>query len=88
MTSQVFVIPGIEKSVLILFEILEGMLYFFPARCDKEGNTRRTTGGHLMTKREESAKNEFNTEDAKLTGQREKLYPGSVCRAAVLLGKY
>lgn len=57
----------IEKLVLTLFEMLEGMLYFFPARCDKEGSTRRTAGSHLVTRREESTKNEFNTEEARLT---------------------
>lgn len=35
--------------------------------CDKEGNTSRPAGSHLVTLRIEAPKNEFNSEEAKLT---------------------
>lgn len=64
--SRVLGTPVKEKFVLILLEILEGML-LFPGRCDKEGSTPRPAGHRLTTIKEESTKNEFNTEEARLT---------------------
>lgn len=62
-----FGIPLVEKFVLILSEMLERKLYFFLLDV-----TEKEAPGDLLaailTRREEFAKNEFNTEETRLTG--------------------